>query len=132
MDLLDGRLVGQLVERAGASGLELTGESELLQQLTKHVLESAPGVRSPIISSTTDWNDPAGAGSGNSRNGSRAKTLLTDVGPGGDRGAAGPGERLRAADRQKRQRRCIGVDEMVLSLSGPGSDPRRHFRPLDP
>ncbi|WP_392757951.1 MULTISPECIES: transposase [unclassified Streptomyces] len=30
-----------------------------------------------------DRNDPAGAGSGNSRNGSRAKTLLTDVGPGG-------------------------------------------------
>ena len=32
---------GQLVERARAEGLQLTGEGGLLQQLTKRVLESA-------------------------------------------------------------------------------------------
>lgn len=40
--LLDGQLIGQLVDRARASGLQLTGEGGLLQQLTKRVLESAP------------------------------------------------------------------------------------------
>ncbi len=38
---LDDQLIGQLVDRARASGLQLTGEGGLLQQLTKRVLESA-------------------------------------------------------------------------------------------
>jgi hypothetical protein len=79
-DLLDEQLIGQLVDRARASGLQLTGEGGLLQQLTKRVLESA------LEGEITDHlgyekHDPAGAGSGNSRNGVRAKTVLTDVGP---------------------------------------------------
>jgi len=41
VDLLDEQLVGQLVDRARASGLQLTGEGGLLHQLTKRVLESA-------------------------------------------------------------------------------------------
>lgn len=40
-DLLDDQLIGQLVDRARAGGLQLTGEGGLLQQLTKRVLESA-------------------------------------------------------------------------------------------
>ncbi len=40
-DVLDEQLIGQLVDRARASGLQLTGEGGLLQQLTKRVLESA-------------------------------------------------------------------------------------------
>lgn len=58
----------------------MTGEGGLLQQLTKRVLESA------LEGEITDHlgyekHDPAGAGSGNSRNGVRSKTVLTDVGP---------------------------------------------------
>jgi len=47
-DLLDDQLIGQLVDRARAGGMQLTGEGGLLQQLTKRVLESALEARSPI------------------------------------------------------------------------------------
>ncbi len=39
---VDAELVGRLVEQARASGLQLTGDRGLLQQLTKRVLEPAP------------------------------------------------------------------------------------------
>src|SRR5690349_14072786 len=79
-DALDKQLVGQLVDRARAGGLQLTGEGGVLQQLTKRLLEAA------LEGEITDHlgygrHDPAGHNTGNSRNGSRAKTVLTDVGP---------------------------------------------------
>jgi putative transposase len=40
-DVLDERLISQLVDRARAGGLQLTGEGGLPRQLTKRVLESA-------------------------------------------------------------------------------------------
>ncbi|MEU9381444.1 hypothetical protein AB0D38_10805 [Streptomyces sp. NPDC048279] len=39
---VDDGLVAELVARAQAGGVKLTGEGGLLQQLTKRVLESAP------------------------------------------------------------------------------------------
>ena len=61
-------------------GLQLTGEGGLLQRLTKLVLESAlDGEITDHLG--YDKHDPAGQNTGNSRNGSRAKTVLTDVGP---------------------------------------------------
>jgi transposase-like protein len=118
-DLLDEQLIGQLVDRARAGGLQLTGEGGLLQQLTKRVLESA------LEGEITDHlgfekHDPAGVGSGNSRNGVRSKTVLTDVGP---VEIAVPRDREGSFEPQivkKRQRRLTGVDEMVLSLSARG------------
>ncbi|MFJ9523781.1 IS256 family transposase [Kitasatospora sp. NPDC101801] len=118
-DLLDDQLIGQLVDRARASGLQLTGEGGLLQQLTKRVLESA------LEGEITDHlgyekHDPAGAGSGNSRNGVRPKTVLTEVGP---VEIEVPRDRDGSFEPQivkKRQRRLTGVDEMVLSLSARG------------
>ncbi|MER5336848.1 transposase, partial [Micromonospora sp. NPDC002717] len=69
-----------LVDRARGDGLKLTGEGGLLQQLTKRVLESAlDGEITDHVG--YDKHDPAGRGSGNTRNGSRTKTVLTDVGP---------------------------------------------------
>jgi hypothetical protein len=41
VEAVDGQLIGMLVDRARAGGLQLTGEGGLLQQLTKRVLESA-------------------------------------------------------------------------------------------
>ncbi len=38
---VDDRLIDELVGRAQAEGLQLTGEGGLLQQLTKRLLESA-------------------------------------------------------------------------------------------
>ncbi len=118
-DVLDEQLIGQLVDRARASGLQLTGEGGLLQQLTKRVLESA------LEGEITDHlgyekHDRAGAGSGNNRNGVRAKTVLTDVGP---VEIEVPRDREGGFEPQivkKRQRRLTGVDEMVLSLSARG------------
>ena len=77
-DGLDEQLVGQLVDRARAGGLQLTGEGGVLQQLTKRLLEAA------LDGEITDHlgygkHDPAGRDGGNSRNGSRAKTVLTDI-----------------------------------------------------
>src|SRR5690348_216743 len=76
----DEQLIAMLVERACGEGLQLSGEGGLLQQLAKRVLESA------LEGEITDHlgyerHDPAGRGSGNSRNGTRAKSVLTDVGP---------------------------------------------------
>jgi putative transposase len=75
-DLLDDRLIGQLVDRARVGGLQLTGEGGLLQQLTKRVLDSA--LEGEITDHLGyDKHDPAGAGSGNcSHNGTRSKTVL--------------------------------------------------------
>jgi transposase-like protein len=118
-DLLDEQLIGQLVDRARAGGLQLTGEGGLLQQLTKRVLESA------LEGEITDHlgygkHDPAGDGSGNSRNGTRSKTVLTEIGP---VEIDVPRDRAGSFQPQlvkKRQRRLTGVDEMVLSLSARG------------
>jgi putative transposase len=115
----DEQLIAMLVDRARGDGLKLTGEGGLLQQLTKRVLESAlDGEITDHVG--YDKHDPAGRGSGNTRNGSRTKTVLTDVGPVEvrvPRDAAGTFEPQIV---RKRQRRLSGVDDLVLSLSAKG------------
>jgi putative transposase len=69
-----------LVEQARTAGLQLTGDGGLLQQLTKRVLEAAPnGEIADHLG--YDKGDRAGNNGGNSRNGVRGKTVLTEVGP---------------------------------------------------
>lgn len=115
----DEQLISMLVDRARGEGLRLTGDGGLLQQLTKRVLESAlDGEITDHLG--YDKHDAAGRGSGNSRNGTRVKTVLTDVGPVEvkvPRDVAGTFEPQIV---RKRQRRLSGVDEMVLSLSAKG------------
>ncbi|WDG27604.1 transposase [Streptomyces sp. CA-278952] len=116
---VDDRLIDELVGRAQAEGLQLTGEGGLLQQLTKRLLESA--LEGEITDHLGyDKHDPAGKNGGNSRNGTRAKTVLTDV---------GPVEKTVPRDREgsfepkivkKRQKRLSGADEMVISLAAKG------------
>lgn len=119
LDGLDEQLVAQLLSSAKASGLKLTGEGGVLQQLTKRLLESA--LEGEITDHLGyDKHDPAGRGTGNSRNGSRSKTVLTDVGPveidvPRDRDASFEPKIV-----AKRQRRLGGVDEMVISLAAKG------------
>ena len=68
---VDDELIAQLVERARAEGLQLTGEGGLLQQLTKRVLESA--LEGEITDHLGyDKHDPAGRTAG---------TPATDAGP---------------------------------------------------
>lgn len=116
---VDEELVRQLTERARAEGLQLTGEGGLLQKLTKLVMESA------LEGELDDHlgygkHDPAGRDGGNSRNGRRSKTLLTEAGPveiSVPRDRDGSFEPRIVA---KRQRRLTGVDDLVISLSAKG------------
>ncbi|MFF1359936.1 transposase [Streptomyces sp. NPDC058297] len=69
-----------LVGRAHSEGLQLTGKGGLLQQLTKRVLEFA--LEGEITDHVGyDKHDATGRNSDNSRNGTRSRTVLTDVGP---------------------------------------------------
>src|SRR5579871_4554033 len=119
LDALDEQLLDQLVGQARERGVKLAGEGGLLQALTKRLLESA------LEGEITDHlgygkHDAAGDHSGNSRNGKRAKTVLTDIGP---VQIEVPRDRAGSFEPQlvkKRQRRLSGVDEMVLSLSARG------------
>ncbi len=116
---VDDRLIDELVSRAQAEGLQLTGEGGLLQQLTKRLLESA--LEGEITDHLGyDKHDAAGKNSGNSRNGKRGKTVLTDVGP---VEISVPRDRDGTFEPRivkKRQKRLTGVEEMVVSLSAKG------------
>jgi putative transposase len=72
-------LVEELMAKASAEGLELLGEGGLLAEFTKRVLERA------LDEELThdlgyERGDPAGRGSGNSRNGTTPKRVLTEIG----------------------------------------------------
>ncbi len=90
-----------------------------MQQLTKRLLESAlDGEITDHLG--YDKHDPAGRGTGNSRNGTRSKTVLTDVGP---VEITAPRDRNGSFEPRivaKRQKRLTGVDEMVISLAARG------------
>jgi putative transposase len=79
-DAAELELARQLAERARAEGLSLTGPGGLLGRLTKVVLE---GALEGELDAHLGYgkHDPAGRDGGNSRNGHRDKTVLTDVGP---------------------------------------------------
>src|SRR5215510_4720947 len=115
----DEQLLRELTERARAGGLKLTGEGGLLGRLTKMVIEGAlEGELDEHLG--YEKNDPAGRDGGNSRNGHRAKTVLTDTGP---VEISVPRDRDSSFEPKivaKRQRRLTGVDEIVISLSAKG------------
>ncbi len=118
-DALDEQLIGQLVQRARSDGLRLTGENGLLARLTKTIVESAAeGEMDDHLG--YGKHDPAGRDGGNSRNGARTKTVLTDIGP---IEVAIPRDRDGSFEPQlvkKRQRRLTGLDDLVISLSAKG------------
>ena len=109
-----------LVKAARGRGEDLTGPEGLLRGITKQVLETA------LDEEMTDHlgydkHDPDGYGSGNSRNGTRTKTVLTDN--------AGPVTVEVPRDRNatfepvivpKRTRRLGDIDTIVLSLFAKG------------
>ena len=111
----------ELVRQAKERSLSLTGPDGLFKQMTKSVIETA---LSEAMTEHLGYekNDPAGAGSGNVRNGTRSKTVLTessgqvDIDVPRDRGLD-----VRAADRQEAptppQRR--GRDRPFALCEGP-------------
>ena len=119
LDAVDEQLAARLVEQARSQGISLVGPDGLLQRMTKLVLEGA------LEGELTDHlgyahGDPAGRNGGNSRNGTRAKTVLTEVGPvelevPRDRDASFEPKIV-----PKRQRRRVGVEDLVVSLVAKG------------
>ena len=120
----------ELVRLAKEQGLSLTGPDGLLKQLTKTVLETS------LNEEMTEHlgyekHDPAGAGTGNIRNGTRAKTVLTEAS--GQVEIDVPRDRAGTFEPQivkKRQRRLNGVDEVVPVALCQGFDHRRDQRAL--
>ena len=112
-------LAQRLVDQAKAEGVDLIGPGGLLSGLTKQVLETAlEGEMAEHLG--YDKHDPIGRNGSSSRNGTRSKTVLTDI---------GPVELDVPRDREgtfepkivkKRQRRLDGVDQIVLSLTARG------------
>lgn len=116
---MDPELVRQLAQRAADDGVDLAGPGGLLQQLTKQVLETGLEVEMSEHLGY-DKHEATGRDGENSRNGTRAKTVTTEVGPvelevPRDREGSFEPKTVR-----KRQRRLHGVDEMVLSLAAKG------------
>src|ERR1700751_5099792 len=108
------KLAEELVARAREEGVSLTGPGGLLKQLTKTVLGTALN---------QEWTEHPGHDkhgqpvAGNVRNGTRAKTVLTEGS--GQVPIEVPRDRAGTFEPQivkKRQRRLTGVDEIVLSL----------------
>ena len=114
------KVAEELVRRAREQGLSLTGPDGLLKQLTKTVLETALN-QEMTEHLGHDKHALAGNETGNVRNGTRAKTVLTEGS--GQVGIEVPRDREGTFEPQivrKRQRRLSGVDEMVLSLYAKG------------
>ncbi len=112
-------LAEQLVEEARATGVSLVGPGGLLADITKRVLETGLEVE---MTEHLGYEKHAveGRDGGNSRNGTRTKTVLTDIGPVSldvPRDRDGTFDPLTV---RKRQRRLEGVDSMVISLCAKG------------
>jgi transposase-like protein len=113
-------LVAGLVRRAKDQGLALTGPGGLLKSLTKTVLETA--LEEELSGHLGyDKHDPVGRNLGNSRNGYRSKTVVTDAC--GEVEIAVPRDREGSFEPQivgKRQRRLTDLDQLVISLFSKG------------
>src|SRR5246500_1749858 len=98
---------------------DLTGDNGLFKQLKKALIERALGAE---LSEHLGYEkgDPAGRGTGNSRNGSSSKTILTE---GGEIEIAVPRDRAGSFEPQliaKGQTRFDGFDDKILSLYARG------------
>jgi putative transposase len=130
--LVDEQLADQLLGKAQAEGVELLGPDGLLSQVTKAVLERA------LAEEMTghlgyDKHDPAGRGSGNNRNGTTGKTLLTGIGA---VELAVPRDRNGTFEPQivrKGQTRLDGFNDRIIALYARGMttrDIRAHLREI--
>src|ERR687897_419981 len=117
--LLDQGFLDELMDRVDEGGVQLTGEGGFLPELVKRVLEA--GLQAKLTGHLGyEKHDPAGRGSGNSRNGSTGKRLGTEV---GDLELATPRDRNGTFDPRlvpKGQRRVGGLTDMIISLYSGG------------
>ena len=116
---LDQSIAEELVARARAEGVDLVGPGGLLGDLTKQILETGLEVEMDEHLGYTK-HDSAGRDGGNSRNGTRSKTVITEVGPVDVDVPRDRDSSFEPATVKKRQRRLNGVDSMVISLTAKG------------
>ncbi len=77
--LIDDATLDQLMAQIDAKGLRLLGPDPVLTQLTSAIMNRA--MQAELTNHMGyEPGDPAGGGSGNNRNGSSAKTVLTLAG----------------------------------------------------
>src|SRR3989337_201529 len=110
----------ELVRQSRDRGVSLTGPDGLLKALTKTVIETALDEEMNEHLGY-DKHEPEGRNRGNSRNGVRSKTVLTDAC--GEVSIDVPRDRESTFSPvivKKRQRRLSEVDEVVLSLYAKG------------
>jgi putative transposase len=113
------KLAEELVAQAGEEGVQLVGPGGLLTGLTKSVVETA--LEEELSDHLGyDKHDPSGRNGGNSRNGYRAKTVLTEIGPVEIEVPRDRDGSFEPAIVRKRQRRLNGIDDIVLSLTARG------------
>ncbi|RVX37894.1 transposase-like protein [Nonomuraea polychroma] len=134
-ELLGDEVLDLLLERSrdGAGGLRLTGQGSMLGELVKAVLERALEAE---LSAHLGYgkHDPAGHGSGNSRNGKIGKTVQTGVGPvrlAVPRDREGSFEPVLVPKRAGRV--SGGLDDMIISLYAHGMsvrDIQHHLRQI--
>lgn len=115
--------IDALIADAGSSGTPLDGVDGLLNRMTKAVLERA------LELEMTDHlgyesGDPAGNGSGNSRNGHGSKTVSTTAGPVRIQVPRDRNGGFEPRIVPKRSRRIGQIEDMVLSLYARGLSTR--------
>jgi len=102
---------------------QITGESGLLKQLTKRIVEKAMNTEMKDHLGY-EINNPDGNNTGNSRNGTSKKKILTEL---GDVDIAIPRDRNGEYEPQiikKHQRRFEGFDDQIISMYGRGMTTR--------
>jgi putative transposase len=131
-EVVDPELADVLLARAQASGVDLLGPEGLLSQVTKAVLERALA-EEMTAHLGYEKHDPAGRGSGSSRNGHTPKTVLADVGA---VDLAVPRDRNGTFEPRivrKGQSRLKGFNERIIALYARGMstrDIRAHLREM--
>jgi putative transposase len=122
-EALDPSTIDALLADARITGTPLDGVDGLLNQMTKAVIERA--LQAEMAHELGyQRGDPAGVGSGNSRNGSSTKTISTTHGPVTIEVPRDRNGTFEPKIVPKRARRLGQIDEMVLSLYARGLSTR--------
>jgi putative transposase len=122
-ELLDPERIDALLADAETAGVAVDGPDGLINRMIKAVLERGLEVEMADHLGY-DRGDPAGAGSGNSRNGFTPKTVITTA---GQARIEVPRDRNGSFEPQlvpKRKRRLGSTSEMILSLYARGMTTR--------
>lgn len=117
-EIIDQKVLAErLLAQAKEQGVSLVGPGGLLSQLTKSVLETALEAELTEHLGHDHGQTPIAA---NMRNGTRSKTVLTEIGPVEIEVPRDRDGSFEPVIVPKRKRRLDGIDEIVLSLSARG------------